>query len=51
VVRLVVNYGGEAPQEYSDLWVLHFAEDGRVARFEEWPFWPGKPHTTDEPAT
>jgi uncharacterized protein (TIGR02246 family) len=51
VVRLVVNYLGEAPQEYSDLWVLEFAADGRVARFEEWPFWPGKPHTTDQPAT
>ena len=46
VVRLVVTYVREDPQEYTDLWLLRFAEDGRVTWFEEWPFWPGKPHTT-----
>lgn len=45
VVRVVVRYGDtERPpeQEYTDLWVLRFAPDGRCADFEEWPFWPGK---------
>ena len=46
VVRLVVEYLRDEPQEYTDLWLLEFADDGRVARFEEWPFWPGKPYTT-----
>ena len=35
VVRVLVNYGGDQPQEYSDLWVMHFAADGRVDDFEE----------------
>jgi ketosteroid isomerase-like protein len=42
VVRLEVSYGDPIRQEYRDLWVLHFAPDGRVDAFEEWPFWPGK---------
>ena len=45
VVRVLVNYGGDEPQEYSDLWVMHFAADGRVADFEEWAYWPAKPYT------
>ena len=45
VVRVLVNYGGDEPQEYSDLWVMHFAADGRVADFEEWAYWPDKPYT------
>ncbi|ACQ81572.1 conserved hypothetical protein [Beutenbergia cavernae DSM 12333] len=45
VVRLEVRYGDPAPQEYRDLWLLTFAEDGRVADFEEWAYWPGKPYT------
>lgn len=41
VVRLTVRY--DAPeQEYQDLWVLRFAPDGRVAEYEEWPYWPGR---------
>ena len=32
-------------QEYRDLWVLRFAEDGRVEHFEEWAYWPDKPYT------
>lgn len=42
VVRVLVRYTGEQPQEYLDLWVLDFAADGRVRRFEEWAYWPDK---------
>ena len=42
VLRLEVRYGDPVHQEYRDLWVLHFAADGRVDAFEEWPFWPHK---------
>lgn len=47
VVRLEVHYTGPTTQEYRDLWVLRFADDGRVEDFEEWAYWPGKPYTTD----
>ena len=40
VVRLDVSYGDPTPQEYRDLWVLQFADDGRVSDFEEWPIGP-----------
>jgi ketosteroid isomerase-like protein len=43
VVWLEVRYRDPTPQEYRDLWVLRFAEDGRVAAFEEWAYWPGQP--------
>ncbi|MGY1740281.1 MULTISPECIES: YybH family protein [unclassified Blastococcus] len=42
VVRLEVRYETPAVQEYRDLWVLRFAADGRVERFEEWAYWPGR---------
>ncbi|WP_448059075.1 nuclear transport factor 2 family protein [Cellulomonas hominis] len=45
VVRVLVRYGGDEPQEYLDLWVLRFAADGRVEHFEEWAYWPGKPYS------
>jgi ketosteroid isomerase-like protein len=45
VVRLEVRYGDPVRQEYRDLWVLRFAEDGRVEDFEEWAYWPGKPYS------
>ena len=48
VVRVSVNYGGDSPQEYTDLWVMHFAADGRVDDFEEWAYWPDKPYTAQE---
>ena len=51
VVRLVVRYGEPLRQEYTDLWVLHFAPDGRVAEFEEWPFAPGQPYTAEAPGS
>lgn len=41
VVRVKVNYS-EPNQEYADLWELDFADDGRVERFVEWAYWPGK---------
>lgn len=47
VVRLQVEYLSPHAQQYRDLWLLRFAEDGRVADFEEWPFWPGKPYTAE----
>jgi ketosteroid isomerase-like protein len=45
VVRLEVRYREPVAQEYRDLWVLRFAEDGRVEDFEEWAYWPGKPYS------
>ncbi len=48
VVRVEVHYGDPVHQEYRDLWVLRFADDGRVDDFEEWAYWPGKPYSADE---
>jgi len=45
VVRLEVRYGDPLRQEYRDLWVLRFADDGRVEDFEEWAYWPGKSYS------
>ncbi len=47
VVRLEVRYGEPVHREYRDLWVLRFADDGRVEDFEEWAYWPGKPYTAE----
>jgi ketosteroid isomerase-like protein len=47
VVRLEVRYGDPVRQEYRDLWVLRFADDGRVEDFEEWPYWPSKDDTAE----
>jgi ketosteroid isomerase-like protein len=44
VVRAEVIYGDPPRQEYRDLWVIRFADDGRCAWFEEWPYWPGHGH-------
>ncbi|MGY1736196.1 YybH family protein [Geodermatophilus sp. SYSU D00684] len=46
VVRLEVRYT-DPVQEYRDLWVLRFADDGRVEDFEEWAYWPGRPYTAE----
>ena len=51
VVRVVVRYGDPVRQEYTDLWLLRFADDGRVADFEEWAYWPGKPYTASRQTT
>ncbi|HET7014641.1 MAG TPA: nuclear transport factor 2 family protein [Streptosporangiaceae bacterium] len=44
VARVEVRYGDPVTQAYRDLWIMQFAADGRCDSFEEWPFWPGKPH-------
>jgi ketosteroid isomerase-like protein len=44
VVRAEVRYGDPVRQEYRDLWVLRLGDDGRCSRFEEWPYWPGRPY-------
>jgi ketosteroid isomerase-like protein len=43
VARVEVLYEDPEPQEYRDLWIIRFADDGRCEAFEEWPFWPGQP--------
>lgn len=48
VVRLEVRYGDPVRQEYRDLWLLRFAEDGRVEDYEEWAYWPGKPYSAEQ---
>ena len=48
VVRVEVHYGDPERQEYRDLWVLRFAEDGRAEFFEEWAYWPGKPYSVGD---
>lgn len=47
VARVRVRYGHPVEQEYRDLWIMRFAEDDRCHSFEEWPFSPGQPPTTD----
>jgi mannose-6-phosphate isomerase-like protein (cupin superfamily) len=54
VARVLVHYVGPPARDYVDLWVVRFDESGRAVRYEEWPFWPGKPYSayarTAEPA-
>lgn len=45
VVRVDVDYAPPNEQQYRDLWLLRFADDGRVADFEEWAYWPGKKYS------
>jgi ketosteroid isomerase-like protein len=40
VVRVSIDYGEPQHSRWRDLWVLTFADDGRCATFEEWPFAP-----------
>jgi ketosteroid isomerase-like protein len=47
VVRVDVFYRTPVEREYRDLWLLRFGADGRVADFEEWAYWPGKPYSAD----
>jgi ketosteroid isomerase-like protein len=47
VVRVDVLYASPTEQEYRDVWILRFASDGRVADFEEWAYWPGKPYSAE----
>ena len=41
VARVRVTYS-DPDQEYIDLWELDFDASGRVERFVEWAYWPGK---------
>lgn len=41
VVRVRVNYA-DPEQEYLDLWEIDFDASGRVERFVEWAYWPGR---------
>jgi hypothetical protein len=43
VAKVLVRYGDPVTQEYLDLWLVRFAEDGRARSYEEWPFWPDQP--------
>jgi len=43
VVRVMVDYGGDQPTRWRDLWVMRFAADGRCQVFEEWPFAADQP--------
>lgn len=47
VARVEVWYGEPVKHEYRDLWVMRFAADGRCRAYEEWPFAPTQPITTD----
>lgn len=49
VVRVDVVYETPSVQEYRDVWLLRFAADGRVADYEEWAYWPGKPYIASDP--
>jgi hypothetical protein len=43
VVRIEVDYQGDDPSRWRDLWILRFDAGGRCVRFEEWPFAPDQP--------
>jgi hypothetical protein len=47
-IRVDVAYGPPGEQEYRDVWLLRFADDGRVEDFEEWAYWPGKHYSAQE---
>lgn len=49
LVRTEVSYEIPARSEYRNLWLIRFADDGRAAAFEEWPFHPGQPISADAP--
>ena len=51
VVRVEVHYGEPVHQEYRDLWLLRFADDGRVGDYEEWAYWPEKPYSAGDEST
>lgn len=36
VARVEVTYGEPEDEEFLDLWIMRFAEDGRCRSFEEW---------------
>lgn len=48
VVRAEVRYGDPPRQEYRDLWIIRLTDDGRCTWFEEWPYWPERPHAAPD---
>jgi hypothetical protein len=36
VARVEVTYGDPVEEEFRDLWIMRFDEDGRCSSFEEW---------------
>jgi ketosteroid isomerase-like protein len=50
VVRAEVRYGDPIRQEYRNLWILRFTDDGHCTWFEEWPYWPGRPYSARDDA-
>lgn len=50
VTRVEVRYAEPIRQEYRDLWVMRFTDEGLCASFEEWPFWPEQPHLDPDDA-
>ena len=44
VARVEVRYGKPVEQEYRDLWIMSFTDDGLCQSFEEWAYWPDKPY-------
>ncbi|MCY9556104.1 hypothetical protein M5W98_31440, partial [Paenibacillus apiarius] len=40
--EIVAVDGDPVHQEWRDLWIMRFAEDGKCLSFEEWPFAPEK---------
>lgn len=42
VATLLVRYGDPTTQEFRDVWVVRFADDGRCVEFDEWPFHPSR---------
>ncbi len=49
LVRTEVSYEIPARNEYRNLWLIRFADDGRAEAFEEWPFHPEQPISADAP--
>lgn len=43
VVRAEVQYTAPRRRQFRELWVLRFADDGRVSDFEEWTYELGEP--------
>jgi hypothetical protein len=47
VARVEVRYGNPPADIYRDLWIIALDDGGRCIAFEEWPFFPGQPQTSD----
>ena len=47
VARVEVGYGEPDHEEFLDMWIMRFAEDGRCRSFEEWWATPKTTTRTD----